>query len=223
MWGLLILALPIVGVVLTILAYAVLVGFGVRGRTAEGEHRELAFSGCPEAAPVVADRLRDMGLVPTPVERTDGFAFDVVLPAEADVAARIPTTLAIPGRLEIRGDGEVLATSADVRASSVRMDLMMVPSTLVNLGPDAAERVTTWVRAHPEGKLEFWLDGVAIGTQSSQNPVGKGEVEIAPMRREVAGSPPEELDDRSRWLAVAEWSVVIDHPLPCAVTSGPGL
>jgi hypothetical protein len=208
LWGLAILLLPILGVVFTFVAYGVMVGFGVRGRPAEGAQVTLAFTGCAEAAPVLADRLGDMGLDPEPHDVTEGFAFDVVLPADPEVAGRIPATLAAPGRLEIHGDGAVLATHADVTGASVRMDLMMTPSTLVNLSAASADRIVKHVRAHPEGRLVFVLDGVSIGTQSNRNPVGVGEVEIAPSG----------LGDEERWRAVAEWSVVVDHPLPCEVS-----
>jgi hypothetical protein len=209
LWGLLILALPIVGVAFTFVAYAIMVGMGVRGRAPTGEQVSLAFAGCPEAAAVVGDRMRDMGLEGRPIEVPGGFGFEVVLPSDPDVASRIPATLSAPGRLEILGEGTVLATNADVVDASVRMDLMMVPSTLLQVGPEAAERIVGNVRAHPEGRLEFVIDGAAIGTQSNRNPVGRGEVEIAPPG----------LDGEARFHAVAEWSIIVDHPLPCEITA----
>lgn len=214
LWGLLILTLPIVGVVFTVIAYALTVGMGVRGRAPTGERVVLAFTGCPEASEAVVARMRDMGLEPDPVEVPGGFGFETVLPEDPDVARRIPATLVAPGAFEIRGEDTLLATGADVTDASVRMDLMMVPSTLVQIGPEAADRVVKHVRAHPEGRLQFVLDGAPIGSQSNRNPVGVGEVEIAPPG----------LDGEPRFHAVAEWSVVVDHPLPCAIapTAAPG-
>lgn len=212
--GMLILALPLVMVALTLAAYAVTVGFGLRGRAAAGPAVELRFSGCDEAGPVIAARLADMGIEAAPGS-AGPLSFRASLPADPEVAAAIPRTLATPGRLEVRGGDEVLASPDDVADASVRMDLMMVPSTLVNLRPEAAGRVRDHVRAVPEGRLTFVLDGAPIGEQSNQAPVEVGEVEIDPA---LGGHHGGRLDEgKPRWEAVAAWAVVVDHPLPCAV------
>jgi hypothetical protein len=207
-WALLILALPLVGVVLTALAYAVTWAVGLQGRSADGEAVTLTYAGCVEAGPVVEARLRDMGLAPRRTDTADGFVVDVVLPADPEVAARIPETLAARGQLEVRGEGVTLAGPEDIVDASVRMDLMMVPSTLVKVGPEAAAAITTHVRSHPTGVLQFRVDGVEVGTQSNQNPVTIGELELSPPTA----------DGRARWEAVAAWSVTVDHPLPCPIS-----
>lgn len=201
-----ILALPLVGVVFIVIAYTVTFGMGMQGRPATGAPVALSFAGCPEAGPVIAARLVDMGLEPSPAG--DPLAFRVALPDDPEVAARIPDTLTTPGRLRILGDGAELAGPQDIADASVRMDLMMVPSTLIHLGEAAANRVRDHVRANPTGRLTFELDGSPIGTQSNREPVEVGEVEIDP---EIG-------DGRERWAAVAAWSVVVDHPLPCEIT-----
>jgi hypothetical protein len=200
------LALPIVGVALTFAAYAAMWTLGRAGRPAEGAPADLGFAGCADAAPVVAARLRDMGLAPETRTDDGGFTVSVVLPADPRVAAQIPSTLAQPGRLEVIGRGAVLATSADVTDASVRMDLLMIPSTLLAMTEAATARVATEVRADPDGTLVFRVDGRDEGIQPN------GAVEGA----ELELSPPER-DGQARWDAVAKWSVVLDHPLPCPI------
>ncbi|MEQ1566354.1 MAG: hypothetical protein ABMA64_12005 [Myxococcota bacterium] len=206
LWGLLLLSLPVVGVVFTAAAYGAMWAMGLRGRAADGPEVWWAVDGCPEAAAVVDARVRDVGLepigAPTPGQ------LHLRLPADPAVAAALPVTLTRPGKLEIRGGGEPLAGPEDVTSASPRMDLMMVPVVLVTVTPAAADRVTAWVRAHPGGRLDFLVDGEPVGWQSSQNPLPKGEYEIAPA---LADGP-------ERWAAVAAVSVVADHPLPCPVT-----
>jgi hypothetical protein len=211
--GMAILALPLVILVLTVAAYAVTVGFGLRGRTATGPPVTLAFSGCAEAGSVLSARLADMGLSVTPVDG-DPLAFQVVLPPDPEVAAAVPQTLSMPGLLEVRGGDEALAGPEDVVDASVRMDLLMIPSTLLHLSEPAAERVKDYVRADPDARMTFTVDGVTIGTQWNQLSTEIGEVEIDPI-----GADGQRLDDgKARWAAVAAWSVVVDHPLPCAIT-----
>ncbi|MEZ4237199.1 MAG: hypothetical protein R3F59_13805 [Myxococcota bacterium] len=210
--GLLILAVPVVAVVLTLVAYAGMVGLGLRGRQATGPPVPLRFDGCAEAGPVLAARLRDMGVEAEP---GDGpLSFVASLPTDPAVAASIPATLAMPGRLEVRGGDQVLAGPSDVVDASVRADVMMVPTTLVHLSQAAAARVRDYVRANPTGRMHFAVDGQVVGSQSNEASEEIGEVEITP--EDAHGRPMD--DGRARWDLVAAWSVTVDHPLPCAVT-----
>lgn len=206
-WGLAILVLPIIGVVVVTAAYVVMVSLGLQGRSANGAPMEIELAACEEARSVVSDRLEEMGfqarLEPSPgglVVRFDG-------PADPDVRATLPETLATPGLLELRGGDRVLATQEDVVDASVRLDAMMTGSTLIHLSSSAGDRVRAWVREQPTGQLDFYVDGERVGGQRN-DAVTVGEVEIA---------PPID-DDAQRLRAVAHWAVVIDHPLPCRVT-----
>lgn len=210
-WALVILAAPVVLLVFVATAYAVLLGFGLAGRAAGGEHRTVSFRACPDARPVIEARVADVGLTDAVfADVPGGFTLSATLPADPAVADALPATLARPGHLEVRHGDEVLLTDADVVDAGVRLDMVMIPSTLLRLSPEAARRVTAWREAHhPDGVLEYVLDGAVIGTQQAQYPVEPGELEIAP----------EGLPDRERMQVAAEWSVVIDHgPLPCPVT-----
>lgn len=205
--GLAILAIPIGLVVVVFVSYAGLFALGWRGR-AGAAPMTVTFGGCPEAAPVIASRLADMGYDAVRTDAADGFSFSFGGPDDAADRAALPVDLARRGAFEVRGGDAVLATGADVVDASVRVDALMVPTTLARLREDAAARVKAWVRADPNAQLDFVLDGERIGGQANVA-VTPGEIEIA---------PPIE-DERARLRATAAWSVIIDHPpLPCPVT-----
>lgn len=204
--GLAILGIPIVLVVFVLVAYSGLFALGLGGRGGTVP-TTLSFTGCPAARPLVAARLDDMGYAAVGSDLPDGFAFTFDGPADPVVRASLPADLARTGRFEVREQGEVLATEADVTSATVRVDALMVPTTLVALSPEAAGRVGAVVRERPGGALDFYVDGERVGGQTHQA-VGVGEVEIAPPIT----------DDGARLRATAAWAVVIDHaPLPCPV------
>ncbi len=205
--GLSILALPIVLTVVVVIAYTGMFALGWTGR-AGTTPTTVAFEGCPAAAETVRVRLEDMGYTAVAAAAPDGFAFTFDGPSDPAVQASLPVDLARPGHFEVRGDDEVLADGAELTEASVRLDAMMVPSTLGYLDPAATERVWTWVRDHREGALAYYLDGERIGGQANVA-VTRGEIEIAPP-----------IDDpQLRLRATAAWSVLIGHPpLPCPVS-----
>ncbi|MCA9491284.1 MAG: hypothetical protein KC621_15240 [Myxococcales bacterium] len=206
-WGLAILVLPIVGVVVVTLAYVVMVSLGLQGRAADGAPMEIELTACDEARAVVSDRLDEMGFTAKLEPSPGGLLARFEGPTDPEVRASLPTTLATPGLLELRGGDRVLATQEDVVDATVRLDAMMTGSTLIHLSPGAADRVRAYVRETPSGQLDFFVDGERVGGQRN-DAVTVGEVEIA---------PPID-DDPQRLRAVAHWAVVIDHPLPCRVT-----
>jgi len=209
LWGILLVLIPIVGVIAVAIAYAVTWGFGMAGRAARGETVTWRFSGCEAARPLLEDRLADVGLDGTWASAANGYTVTTRLTGDESVDQSLPATLTTPAALEVRGGDEVLATSEDVTDASVRMDLFMVPSVLLSLDPPAAERVKEHVRAVPDGKMTFHVDGERIGWQSNTNPVAVGELEI---NLDLEG------DEQARMRAVASWSVILDHgPLPCPV------
>lgn len=206
--GLLILSLPILGVLVMFVAYGIMWSLGTAGRGPEGESVVLGFRGCHEAQPLLEARLEDMGIPGSWTKTPDGFEVRATLTGESEVDEAIPQVLSTPARLEIRGGDQVLATNADLKEATVRMDLFMVPYVLLRLRDDAAERVRARAKEDPGGKLWFFVDGEEIGWQSNQNPVGRGDLEI-----NVHQS-----DEEQRMREVAAWSVTLDHaPLPCAV------
>lgn len=209
--GLLILALPILGVFVVMIAYVVMWGLGTSGRSASGEVAQLRFEACAEARAPIEARLADMGLTIASGSDTDtGFTLSVRLTGDAAVDAALPAVLSSPGALEVRGDRTILATNDDLTDASVRLDLFMVSYVLLRLEESAAQRIKRHVRADPSGRLELWIDGESAGWQSNQNPVAIGELEFSP---EIS-------DEQARMRAVAAWAVVLDHgPLPCPVAA----
>lgn len=207
--GCVFLVLPIVGVVLTFLAYGYLLWNGMVGRPASGPEAELAFEACPDAAAVVGARLAEMGLGEPPITASPtGFSVRVRLPsADADPAA-FAAVLAMPGRLELRHGDELLADEGDLTYAGVRLDVMMSPSTLVVLEPGARDRVYARMGADPGGKTRMILDGIEVWSFSHQTPSMNGEFEI----------PPSASDDRARMeLAAARGIALQQGPLPCPV------
>jgi hypothetical protein len=204
--GLAILVVPIVGVVATFVAYAVLVSAGLTGRQARGEEIEIRFLACEEAIAPIVGRLADMGLDAKTRPVPGGFVLKVAPPEDAEVARSIPATLVRPGKMEVWSATEPLATNADVVAAEPRLDLRMASYVVVRLDADAAERVKNAVRADPRGFLTLRLDDVEVARQPNATPIAQGEVEFA---------PPTD-DDEERMHTIAEWGVILDHgPLPC--------
>lgn len=206
--GLVILAVPLVAIVATFVAYAVLVRAGLTGRPASGEAVELRFLACREASAPIVARLADMGLDAKVAPSPGGFTVKVVLPSDPAVAASIPITLVSPGHLEVRAGDDVLATNVDVVSAEPRLDLRMASYVVLRLAEAAAQRVTDAVRASPRGVLTLRIDGVDVATQQNTTPIARGEVEFAPHVD----------DDAVRMRTIAAWAVVFDHgPLPCVV------
>lgn len=210
LWGFVLVLLPIIGIVLVVSAYVVIVGMGITGRSAQGDEVTWHFTGCEAAQPMIEARLDDIGLPSTWTTGPGTYTVTTRLTGDGTVDRSLPVTLTTPGALEVRGGSLVLASSEDVTYAGVRMDVFMVPSVLLRLDADGADRVKQYVRSEPEGRMEYYVDGQYIGWQSNTNPVSVGEVEI---NLEMDG------DERARMQAVASWSVILDHaPLPCAVS-----
>lgn len=207
--GCVFLVLPIVGVALTFLAYGWLLWNGWIGRPATGPEVEIAFEGCPEAAPVVVARLQEMGLgAPPTSQRPGGFSVTAQLPTATMSPTRFAADLAVPGRLEFRHGEELLADEGDLVYAGVRLDVMMTPSTLVILEAEARDRVYARMGADPGGKTRMILDGVEVWSFSHQTPSMNGEFEI----------PPSAANDQERMeLAAARGIALQQGPLPCPV------
>lgn len=209
--GCILLGIPPIAVVLTILAYAWLVYTGLGGRPADGDVVEIALRGCPEARPVVEDRVARMGLPDPAFENVDGgFVVTARLPSDVDVARAIPETLAQPGRFQIRdaATGDPLADSTAVVDGTIRMDLLMRPMTLIRLNETATEQLAVRFRADRESQIALWLDGDEIGTWHAQKGMN-GEIEVEPSAE----------DDKARLHLAARRGVVIGSgPLPCEVS-----
>ncbi|MEM6931601.1 MAG: hypothetical protein AAF602_32015, partial [Myxococcota bacterium] len=163
LWGFALVLAPVFGVIVVTIAYVVTFGFGMAGRGAAGSEVTWRFSGCEEAQPLLEARLDDIGLPATWTAEPGGFVVTTQLTGDAEVDESLPDTLTTPGDLQIRGTREVLATTEDVTEASVRLDLFMVPSVLLALDDAAAQRVKDNVRAEPEGRMTFHVDGRLIG------------------------------------------------------------
>ncbi|MEN0066780.1 MAG: hypothetical protein AAGA48_31905 [Myxococcota bacterium] len=214
LWGIALALLPVIGVFLVVVAYAVIVGLGTSARSLEGAEVTWRFEGCEAAQPLLEARLDEVGLPATWTAVDGGYTVKTQLTGNPVVDDTLPGTLTTPAALEVRAGDEVLATSADVVDAGPRADIFMVPYVLLRLDDDAGERIKNHVRSDPKGRMTFHVDGKSIGWQSNTNPVSVGELEI---NLTLEG------DEEARMHAVAAWSVTLDHgPLPCPVTfAGP--
>ena len=210
--GAIILVIPILSVAVVGLAYVVMFSIFLGGRTADGARVTLQWSGCPAAGEVVSRRVEAMGLGDPELTTPDGrVVLTATLPAEPDVAARIPVTLAMPGVLRAWPEDDpssTLFTNADVSQAAMRQDLTLMPWTVLTLTPEARQRLQDTVMAKRDGKVVYALDGQVIGTVSNLKGAAL-EVELTP----------EGTDDRDRMQKAAERTVVLGSgPLPCPLT-----
>jgi hypothetical protein len=204
--GALLLLIPVAMIPLVFVAWGLMIWAGLAGRPASGPEVDIGVTACPEARDVLLARAADMGLTPAVEARPDGFVLHTRMPEDPESAASVPRALAPPGRFEVRGGDQVLATNADVTEATIRLDLSLSPATLIRLQPAAAQRVAAFVRGDEGGQIEFWLDGQKVGYQVNRE-VSANELEIWV----------QEGGDRARLQVAAERGVVIDHPLPCPV------
>jgi len=208
--GVFFLAAPVVMFIFVVIAYTTFGWYGLQGRPAQGDLAVLTFEGCAAGRVALEERLVMMGFsntVETGLE--DQFTVQLTLPADEEVATTLPDTLVRPGQFELRdGPGEeVLVGSEQVQGASHRLDLLMNPTLVVNIPPEEARSLRKRQEHSPYGQLSFWLDGERIGGQKNLKPLEGNEVEVVPTME----------DERAKMEAVAAWSVVVAHPLPCQV------
>jgi hypothetical protein len=210
--GAILLVIPILSVIAVGILYVGMFTLGIQGRAADGDRRTFAWSTCAEAQPVVEARVAAMGLGEPEATFADGILrLTTTLPAEADVAARIPQTLAMPGVITGTAESDparTVITNADITAAAMRQDLTLMPWTVLTLTEAAQERLRAFVLEERDGKVVYRLDGQTIGTVSNLKGAPR-EVELTP----------EGTDDRDRMHKAAERSVVLGSgPLPCPLT-----
>ncbi len=207
--GAIILVIPILMVVVVFVGYGVMFGLGISGRAADGKRVTLAWEGCPEALDVVQHRVEGMGLGNPVYSKTDaGFTVEVTLPADPDVAAEIPRTLATPGFLRAHpttDPNRTLFTSDQVEKGAIRQDLTLSPWTVITLSDEGVEALKAYIDEDREGRVTYLLDGLPIGSVSNlKGPTP--EVELSP----------EGKDDRDRMHKAAARAIIVDSgPLPC--------
>lgn len=210
--GAFILVIPIISVFIVFVLYAGMFWLGLSGRAAEGNRVTLVWATCAEAEPVIAKRVAFMGLGDPELSYADGtLSLTTTLPAEPDVAARIPITLAMPGVLtgtQQSHPDQLVIANADVQSAAMRQDLVLMPWTVLTITEEAQERLRAFVMSERDGKVEYRLDGELIGTVSNLKGAPR-EVELTP----------EGTDDRDRMHKAAERSAVLDSgPIPCPIT-----
>jgi hypothetical protein len=208
--GVFFLAAPVVMFIFVVIAYSAFGWYGLQGRPAQGDLAVLTFEGCAAGQAALQERLVMMGFSSTVEAVGEGkFAVQLVLPEDEEVAATLPHTLTRPGQFVLRdGSGEqVLLGPERVRSASHRLDLLMNPSLVVKIPHEDAQSLRKRQEHSPYGQLSFWLDGERIGGQKNLKPLEGDELEVVPPMA----------DERSQMEAVAAWSVVVAHPLPCQV------
>lgn len=207
--GCLLLAAPLFAVPAVIMAYLYLFYSGYQGVDPSGNTVQMQFHSCDEAGQMVLARAEDMGLGNTILTATDnGFVLASVLPDREDAAAEIATTFGSVGLFALRAGDIELANQDDVVDASVRLDITMTPSTLINLNEEARKRIYRHIKDVPEGKMEVWLEGEMVWDYGNQRPMINGEIEV----------PPSAADDQARMKLAAHRAIVLNNgPLPCAI------
>lgn len=207
-WALVILAAPVALFIAVVVLYVGMVSLGLQGRAAEGAPIEVVVETCPEALPVLEARLADVGL-PFEAREEGGGRYRVLTTGtgRADVDEALPSALLAPGRFALTYEGRELIDNDGVDEATYRLDGMMDMWLLLDLDDEATDTVTEAVRSSKPGdRLDFLVDGVMVAMQPTHRSVQRGEVE---------GIPVDEMDQKTRMRRIAEWSMQIDHPLPC--------
>ncbi len=207
-WALVILAAPIALFVVVVVLYVGMVSLGLQGRAAEGAPIELVVETCPEALPVLEARLADVGLPFEAHEEGSGrYRVLTTGTGRVDVDEALPAALLAPGRFALTFEGRELIDNDGVDEATYRLDGMMDMWLLLDLDDAATDAVTEAVRSSKPGdRLDFLVDGAMVAMQPTHRSVQRGEVE---------GIPVDEMDQKTRMRRIAEWSMQIDHPLPC--------
>lgn len=207
-WALLILAAPVALFVVVAVLYTGMISMGLKGREAMGPELALLVETCEEAVPVLEARLADVGLPAEVLADGPGrYTVRTTLTGRDDVDAALPHALLQPGRFDLMFEGASILNNGGVVEATYRLDGMMDMWLLLLLDPAATEAVVAAVRSSkPGGRLDFVIDGVPVAMQPTHRSVQRGEVE---------GIPVEDMDQKTRMRLIAEWSMQIDHPLPC--------
>lgn len=210
--GIIVLVVPIVSIVAVAIGYGLLIWYGAAGHPAEGPMTRVEFHGCPEAQAVVEKRVARMGLPEASFAPIDkGFALTVRMPADEQVAADIPATLAAPGRIEVaRGEHDgLIAGPEDIADVSVSMGFMDAPRTWIKLTPQASARLKDAMSADMQGHISIWVDGEVVTRRKNAPPIADGQLDLA-----AEG----QADVNVVAFAAAMGIVLSDGPLPCDVS-----
>lgn len=218
--GCFLLLIPVGLVMAIVVGYILMFASGIRGRPADGDRVEVAFTGCPAARPLIEERVALMGLGdPTFTDVPDGFVMAARMPADRRVAAGIPATLVRSGRFEVRVSGEgadskPLTTGEQVSGATVHFASMGGKSagvTLIQLDGEASEILRKHMVGNPDGRVTWWLDGQPIGEKSNIPPEARGRLEI-----DAPGA-----DGVAQLEEAAARSILLEAgPLPCVVAAG---
>ncbi len=206
-------AMPVVLAAVLVTGYGTLLWSGAVGRPADGARVTLAFDGCPEATDAVTARVTSMGLgEPIVVGRADGFDVTATLPADPDIAARIPTMLARPGLLAVvADDGTVVVDASHVETATLRLDLTGEPAVAVQLDPAGVALLASHTEGRPDGHVDVQVDGVSYGTRENTPPERRGHLNLR------IGEPTRQ----AQVAAAADLGIVLAAPLPCTPTARP--
>lgn len=224
--GLLIASLPIVGTAVMFLGYMGMFGLGFMGRQATGEQQQFAIDGCAQGQGVVAHRLQQMGLPATwqPTISPDAANADqpgpnstttlsMTLPGDPAIAARVPQTLTSPATLKVKIGDDVILTNEDLTSASVRLDLFMIPSTLLTVTDEASRRYRVAANKDMMATVSVFINDEKISEHRADHPMQPNEFEI--LLRDSD-------NDARRMQQVTDWSIVLSGAQPrCPVTISP--
>lgn len=200
-------AAPVIFALVMMIAVGALFLLAVRGGTATGDRVAIAFDTCDAAGPILLARAEAIGLGSPAL---DGATLTATLPGLDDDATAVPALLAAPGALEIRREGEVLATHEDVTVALVRLDESGLPYTWIELEEAALAAVTAAVLDEPDGNLLIALDGVVVADRPNSREVADGGLRIVEAR---------EMTSKERMRRSVDRAILLSHgPLPCPTT-----
>ncbi len=176
------------------------------GGRASGEHAEIRLrSSCPDAwSERMTQRATDIGIGELEVSvEGDETVLRGILPGLEDDLTTIPALLTRPGELVIAGEGEELAYSVDVEDAWLQMDIMGHPYVILDLQPNAMQRL------QGVSTLTFELDREIVAMQRSDD----GEIDEVEMQPEL-----QTVEEEVR--AATDWKILLQHgPGPCVAES----
>jgi hypothetical protein len=162
-----------------------------------------------QAAPVLLDRARDIGLGQPELAVEDGaVVLTATLPGLGDDRSAIPALLARPGSLRIDAKDGPVATEADLADASFDLDEGGTPITRLRLLPPARQRIAALLEADPGGALRIAVDGEQLPDRP--NSIGLEDDQLR--------LPSGDGDNRERARRAADRAISLSSgPLPCAL------
>jgi hypothetical protein len=209
-WGCFFLTFPLGFAFLVTAAYVVLFSVGSQGISARGQRVAMTFDTCPQARPILEQRVEHMGLGdPTWAAEGGALRLTATLPA-TPAAEHIPATLARTGAFAIRAgetkDGPVVIDRSAISSASFSLKELGNPLVLLQLTPQGRKALEGHMEGDPTGQIGMWLDDEAILIRTNDPPFRRPEIDVR------ADGP----DGRDNMRRAVDWGMLLSYdPLPC--------